>query len=107
MNDVSKNQRRLQLTIEEIELIVASLQMLTVKPAVDLAARLKGIVQEEQDPAFRAQRDAYRNALPVSDACEIDGDAEVSFGDDAGAYVMAWIWVTDRQAGICPNNSGD
>jgi len=24
---------------------------------------------------------------------EFDGDAAVSFGDDNGAYVQAWVWI--------------
>jgi hypothetical protein len=31
---------------------------------------------------------------------EIDHGAVVSKGDDPGAYVMAWLWVTDEEAGI-------
>ena len=31
---------------------------------------------------------------------EIDHGAVVSKGDDDGAYVMAWLWVTDKEAGI-------
>ena len=31
---------------------------------------------------------------------EIDDGAVVSRGDDAGAYVLAWRWVTDREAGL-------
>jgi len=29
--------------------------------------------------------------------CEIDSDAIVSNGDDAGAYVQAWVWVRDDE----------
>jgi hypothetical protein len=29
--------------------------------------------------------------------CEIDSDAIVSNGDDAGAYVSAWVWVPDDE----------
>ena len=29
---------------------------------------------------------------------EIDSDAQVSNGDDAGAYVQAWVWVPDDEA---------
>ena len=31
---------------------------------------------------------------------EIDDGAVVSRGDDAGAYVLGWRWVTDREAGL-------
>lgn len=26
--------------------------------------------------------------------CEVDNNAEVSEGDDNGAYVQAWVWVS-------------
>jgi hypothetical protein len=31
---------------------------------------------------------------------EVDNPAVVSKGDDDGAYVMAWMWVSNRQAGF-------
>ena len=31
---------------------------------------------------------------------EIDDTAIISKGEDEGAYVQAWIWVTDEEAGI-------
>jgi hypothetical protein len=33
---------------------------------------------------------------------EVDVPAVVSRGDDPGAYVMAWIWITDEEAGVSP-----
>ncbi|MGD1032699.1 MAG: hypothetical protein ABSA05_16340 [Opitutaceae bacterium] len=33
---------------------------------------------------------------------EVDDDAVVSMGDDGGAYVQAWLWVSDEAAGIPP-----
>jgi hypothetical protein len=34
-----------------------------------------------------------RKAHAVDGVCEISDDAEVSDGDDNGAYVQAWVWV--------------
>lgn len=31
---------------------------------------------------------------------EIDSRTVVSESDDGGAYVMAWVWVTDEEAGV-------
>lgn len=45
---------------------------------------------------------AYRRAAfndHGDDECEIDDDAVVSVGD-GGAFVMAWLWITDDEAGI-------
>lgn len=37
---------------------------------------------------------------------EVDGDAVVSHGDDPGAYVMAWVWVTEDEMGISKECEG-
>ncbi|MGV1754754.1 hypothetical protein [Agrobacterium sp. CG674] len=46
--------------------------------------------------------DPHRNYLKgkADDEMEVDDDAVVSPGSDAGAFVHAWIWVTNEQAGI-------
>ena len=31
---------------------------------------------------------------------EIDDDPKVSAGDDPGAYVQAWVWVSNEEAGL-------
>jgi hypothetical protein len=44
--------------------------------------------------------DDYRDAassLHVWEQAEVDGNAPVSLGDDDGAYVQAWVWVSDDQ----------
>lgn len=33
---------------------------------------------------------------------EVEQDAVISKGEEPGAYVMAWVWVTDDDAGIEP-----
>jgi hypothetical protein len=33
---------------------------------------------------------------------EIDENARVSDGADGGAYVQAWVWVSDEDAGLIP-----
>lgn len=42
---------------------------------------------------------AYRQAVETSDELEVDENAIVSDSDD-GAFVMAWVWVTNEEAGI-------
>lgn len=60
------------------------------------------------DPAILA---AYRNAardLHQDDGtCEIDDGATVSMGDDPGAYVQAWVWVSAADAGIDTDDEGE
>jgi hypothetical protein len=31
---------------------------------------------------------------------EIDWQTEVSVSDDGGAYVQAWVWVSNEEAGV-------
>lgn len=44
----------------------------------------------------------YRKAAKRIHACdgaiEVDADAPVSKGDDEGAYVQAWVWISDEEA---------
>jgi hypothetical protein len=45
------------------------------------------------DEQYRSlARDKYQSEGKI----EIDEDAEVSRGEDAGAYVQAWVWVADE-----------
>lgn len=51
---------------------------------------------------------AYRAAAQAQadDELEIDDDAVVSEGSDPGAWVHAWIWITNSKAGIT-DDDGD
>ena len=53
-------------------------------------------------------RELYRTAADdihgEEGTCEIDENAQVSISDDKtakGAYVQAWVWVYDTDAGVC------
>jgi hypothetical protein len=37
---------------------------------------------------------------------EVDDNARISFGDDGGAYVEAWVWVPLEEEQVDPGNSG-
>jgi hypothetical protein len=66
--------------------------------ARDLARQLDTLA-EELDPTPGAQ--AYVAAAKLhgkEGELEIDDNARVSKGDDDGAYVEAWIWVSDEDA---------
>lgn len=100
--DIASRKRRVSLTLEEIALIQAALSPLTVELAKALRYRLDQHIAEELDPKHRAAVAAYRAAVHVRDGeIEIDDDAEVSTGDDPGAYVMVWTWVDAMDAGVC------
>ena len=94
---ISKRKRRVSLSIEEICLLVGCLKQITIQPAKDLQDRLDRIIAEELNQEHRDTVDAYRAAVKTRDGeIEVDDDAEVSFGDDAGAYVMVWMWVPEE-----------
>jgi hypothetical protein len=44
-------------------------------------------------------RDAARRLYHREGSVEIDDNAAVSYGDDPGAYVQAWTWVSEDQLG--------
>ena len=50
--------------------------------------------------------DAAR-ALHGSDDLEIADQGVVSMGDDPGAFVLAWVWVTDVEAGVTVEGGDD
>lgn len=54
----------------------------------------------DKNPLSAKYRDA---AWSVGGEMEVDDDAVVSLGDDPGAYVMCWQWVTNEDAGIEPS----
>ncbi|WP_276122647.1 hypothetical protein [Pararhizobium qamdonense] len=56
-----------------------------------------GEARKDFDPA-----DPYRAAAQggATDELEIDDDAIVSPGSDPGAWVHAWVWVTNDDAGV-------
>jgi hypothetical protein len=42
---------------------------------------------------------AFAAAVKTDDELEVDGDTVISRGDD-GAFVMAWVFVTNEEAGV-------
>lgn len=45
---------------------------------------------------FKAAKDKRQKDGEV----EFDDDAIVSVSEDKGAYVMAWVWISDEEAGV-------
>lgn len=104
-----KKQRRVCLTLEEIGLISAALHQLTVPVAVELRGKMEKIFEEEMNPAQQSAVKAYLEAAGaycVDGDLELDGDAEVSLGDDPGAYVMMWKWIDAEEAGLETGDDG-
>lgn len=44
----------------------------------------------------QAYREAARECHQEDGVLEVDDDAVISFGDDPGAYVQAWVWVSEE-----------
>lgn len=60
---------------------------------------------EEHDltPPSPPNAAAYRSAAQKrarEGEIEVDDNAVVSLGDDPGAYVQAWLWISDSEAGL-------
>lgn len=92
--------RRVSLSMGEVLHLVSLIPVQTVF-SKELRERLEKIV-EENDASICAIKDAYRGAVSVKDGeLEMGEDAEVSIGDDPGAYVMVWTWVYATDAGVC------
>jgi hypothetical protein len=71
---------------------------------VRLRAELYKKYQESQDSAAQALDLAFvtaaQNRHQDDSVCKIDDGALVSKGEDPGAYVMAWLWITNAEAGL-------
>lgn len=64
-------------------------------------AEIAAAITEKLEPVPNAED--YRDAAErehASDELEIDQGAPVSPGGDPGAWVQAWVWVSDEDAGI-------
>ena len=62
-------------------------------------------IEEELEVDEENDDDAFRSAAVEgwqSDDVQIDPDAIVS-QSDAGAFVAAWVWVSNSDAGIYPD----
>ena len=55
----------------------------------------------KNNPALlQAYRKAARELYHDEGTCEIDDNPVVSFGEDPGAYVQAWVWVPNEYASL-------
>ncbi len=67
-----------------------------------LPANLRDIVNirlaELDNPETQKRHAAYRAGVEIRDGeIEVDDNALVSEGEDPGAYVMAWVWVSNDE----------
>lgn len=50
--------------------------------------------------SFKSYREKAKQLYEHEGDIEIDSDAKVSRGTDNGAYVQAWVWVSDCEWGL-------
>jgi hypothetical protein len=85
-----------------------TVKAMDAKQVESLAKRLNGpglefveivnlIGDDPDDPYVRG---AHTHYLLDEGTLEVDHRTIVSRGDDPGAYVMAWLWVSNEQAGV-------
>jgi len=74
---------------------IAENELDQIKPGTELYKRAAEALAE----AGRSQEYIVRAAALYAreGEIEIDDDAAVSLGDDAGAYVQGWLWVPDEE----------
>ncbi|MBY5353686.1 hypothetical protein HFO94_09080 [Rhizobium leguminosarum] len=80
----------IRLEKNELDLILKSI------PEGPLAEKLRKPV--DPDTA------AFAAAVQTSDDLEVDLDTIISRGEDDGAFVMTWTWVSNEGAGLSPSN---
>ncbi|NKL38791.1 hypothetical protein GFL49_34865 [Rhizobium leguminosarum bv. viciae] len=80
----------IRLEKDELDLILISI------PEGPLAEKLRKPV--DPDTA------AFAAAVQTSDDLEVDLDTIISRGDDDGAFVMTWTWVSNERAGLPASN---
>lgn len=72
--------------------------------AADAMDALTELTKADEEAKATPELDAKYRALAkeeyeVEGEIEIDDNAKISYGDDNGAYVQAWVWVEDPEGG--------
>ena len=99
----------IQVMREELKLLFSCLSLLTIEPAKKLAKRFN---ERLADMGNQAQVDLWNQFRGAAQARARDGELEVDDSalvseSDHGAYVMAWLWVYNEQAGIKTDEGED
>lgn len=98
----------INLDPKELEVIDSALYRLMASTAHDEAKAVRDKITEWEKDARSDLHKAYRDAAFMNHHRdgeleidhESDGTCMVSKGDDPGAYVMAWVWVDNSEAGV-------
>ncbi len=97
----------INLTEEELKLVQLGLfkcQDCAIAGATEVAAKISEQCME--GPYDGLYVSAAREHW-ASDNIEIDDDPRVSLGADPGAWVHAWVWVKDDEAGVQTEDDHD
>ena len=60
--------------------------------------------QKEHDKLYPYVTAAQKKYISNEGEIEVDDEAVVSAGFDDGAYVQAWVWITNAEAGLPPRH---
>ena len=81
--------------------MVSDGDLATLETTIDrdhsLCANARNALADVDDPVAEKYRDAA-TAQARGGELEVDQIATVSRSEDGGAYVMAWLWVSDEDA---------
>jgi len=89
------------------DLKIALCHLRSCGPAAEaIAKRIEESVANRKDPQLAEYVGAAIELFAKDGELEVDDDAVVSKGGDAGAYVMCWRWVSDEDAGVKPEKAG-
>ena len=92
----------IQIDAKALNTVIAALNVTNNQ---ELAKKLKEKTDEPRNAHL--YRSAADDKLCRDGEVEVDEDAVVSKGEDDGAYVQAWLWVSDELAGINEGTEDD
>ena len=99
---------QLQLTDDQIAYLLAMAKANPEDKVLEsLAAVLNERIASNTDETDQKYREAADNEYGHDGECEIDDGAPVSRGNDPGAYVQAWVWVSNQEAGIAGEDEAE
>lgn len=77
----------------DTRLVDALTQLIEAGLEFSTAAKVFADRQAQEDPTSAGVIAAARDFHHKDGHVEIDEGAMISYGDDPGAYVMAWVWI--------------
>lgn len=96
----------LQFTKDELYTLQYHMLAGTNPEALALREKIQERLDTMNDPEIMARWASYRDAVATDDDLSVDADAVISEGNDGGAWVMSWTWITDGEADLCSECSG-